>query len=153
MNNRLDKVIQAETLPGGSASTADNHSRIEDKARTEPHDISILERRVFALETFLGSSSNTLNIEAAGTQHGGLGLGSQEDSGTISGSGTLPLIDSISRWQHNILHIFLRIVYQFVLRHVTVLPSYQSFLDRFRLVEIHIFEFYLEFSPILLKHL
>jgi hypothetical protein len=105
MNSRLEKVLQAEALPGGSASTLDNHTRIEEKARTESHDISILERRVFALETFLGSSSNTFNIEAAGTQHAGLGLGSQEDSGTISGSGTLPLIDSISRWLHYTLHI------------------------------------------------
>ena len=95
MNNRLDKVIQAETLASSSVSSPDNHSRTEEKTKMEPHDISILERRVFALETFLGSSSNTLNVEAAGAQHGG--LGSQEDSGTISASGTFPLIDNISR--------------------------------------------------------
>lgn len=99
MNNRLDKVIQAESLPSGSGIVADpdshSHSRIEESVRKEQNDIIILERRVFALETFLGSSSNTINLEAASTQYGG--PGSREDSGTTSGSGTFPLIDSISR--------------------------------------------------------
>ena len=130
MNNRLDKVIQAETLASSSVSSPDNHSRTEEKTKMEPHDISILERRVFALETFLGSSSNTLNVEAAGTQHGG--QGSQEDSGTISASGTFPLIDNISRCCHIIfllLQVFICSFICFQTRTV-LLSNYRLFLQQ-----------------------
>jgi hypothetical protein len=59
-------------------------------------DVSQLERRVFALETFLGSSSNSVDMEAAQRSQGGV-LGFPEDSGTLSAGGSFPLIDNITR--------------------------------------------------------
>ena len=69
------------------------------ESSTTPHavsDVSQLERRVFALEMFLGSSSNSVDMEAAQRSQGGV-LGFQEDSGTLSAGGSFPLIDNITR--------------------------------------------------------
>ena len=69
------------------------------ESSTTPHavgDVSQLERRVFALEAFLGSSSNSVDMEAAQRSQGGV-LGFQEDSGTLSAGGSFPLIDNITR--------------------------------------------------------
>ena len=54
-------------------------------------DISILENRVFALEQFLGSSSNTIDMDAASFQN----------QSSVSSTGSVfPLIDSITRYYH-----------------------------------------------------
>ena len=51
--------------------------------------VSVLEKRVYALELFLGSSSNAFDIEASQNQ----GPGSTKDNS----GGAFPLIDSIAR--------------------------------------------------------
>lgn len=95
--SRLDSAI-AVGIPAG---TIKSHSSSAPTAEniTTPHgvsDVSQLERRVFALEIFLGSSSNSVDMEAAQRSQGGV-LGFQEDSGTLSAGGSFPLIDSITR--------------------------------------------------------
>lgn len=97
MPNRLDRAIAGET----SSNTIKSPSTTTPIAGniTSQHavsDISQLERRVFAVETLLGSSSNSVDIEAAQRGQGGT-LGLSDDSGTVSAGGSFPLIDSITR--------------------------------------------------------
>ena len=96
--SRLDRVMSAETSTSTIKSSV-NSTPITESSTT-PHsvnDVSQLERRVFALETFLGSSSNSVDMEAAQRSQGSL-LGFQEDSGMLSSGGSFPLIDNITRW-------------------------------------------------------
>ena len=95
--SRLDLAIAAEK----PTSTNNPHVTTAPTAEniTTQHtvnDVSQLERRVFALETFLGSSSNSVDMEAAQRSQGSV-LGFQEDSGTLSAGGSFPLIDGITR--------------------------------------------------------
>ena len=97
MPNRLDRAIAGET----SSSTIKSPTTTTPIAGniTSQHavsDVSQLERRLFAVETLLGSSSNSVDIEAAQRGQGGA-LGLSDDSGTISAGGSFPLIDSITR--------------------------------------------------------
>jgi hypothetical protein len=89
--------MAAETSTNTVKSSTNSAPITESSTTTHAvSDVSQLERRVFALETFLGSSSNSVDMEAAQRSQGGV-LGFQEDSGTSSAGGSFPLIDNITR--------------------------------------------------------
>lgn len=103
MMGRLDKAIagkktekekEKETLSSSSIPTSQKTQNKEQNS--ECSDVSVLERRIFALENFLGSSANVLNIEA--TQGVGPGSHSLEDSLMNSSAGTCSVVDSINRY-------------------------------------------------------
>ena len=74
-----------------------NETHTSSNDKNENFDISVLENRVFALEQFLGSSANTLDMDAASFQYQSPGsLGGKNDIFSSSGS-VFPLIDSITR--------------------------------------------------------
>ena len=98
MMGRLDKAIAAgtsekETSSSSSIPTTQNTLTNEN---AECSDVTVLERRIFALENFLGSSANALNMEA--TQGVGPGSNSLEDSVMTSSAGTFSVVDSIVRY-------------------------------------------------------
>ena len=83
-----------------------NETHTSSNDKNENFDISVLENRVFALEQFLGSSANTLDMDAASFQYQSPGsLGGKNDIFSSSGS-VFPLVDSITRWYYYYLRFF-----------------------------------------------